>query len=488
MKHLLKNPSLLILLLLVAGKVSGFIKDALLAYYFGAGIESDAFFLSSSVSSLLYIALYASIAIVIVPKHTAALKDDGCVADLYTSYIVYLAASVLLGLMTYHFSEEIIGLLASNANDQVLSEASIYLKLISLTFPLSTGVAILNAIQSVRRTVFLVYLVPVFNNVLFCIGMVIFNGDGNLINIIVFSILSWAVLLFINLSSEKHLISKSISVIISARFTSFNYATLVIPGLFILVEQLALFVPIYFSSMSEVGDLTVYALANKLIMLVSSLALVVITANVLPKLAKAASSPDQIRHYLIESLGMLVMFSIPALVFLISMSEEVVDLAYTRGGFSDENKISVIGIFSIIVLALPLMVYRDLINRAFIVLSKARLGTILTVLITLIYFLLSWFLFPDYSIKGVAYAMVSSTFLHVILLIVFLFTDQRKKMVLGSINVISRKVLCGTAIIAPFMFIDINSVVFCALFCVLYVGLLFILNDPTIKKIIQIYV
>ena len=56
--------TIILIVLLVLGKATGFLKDLGITYFFGISETTDAFFIATYIASLLYIAVYASIPLV----------------------------------------------------------------------------------------------------------------------------------------------------------------------------------------------------------------------------------------------------------------------------------------------------------------------------------------------------------------------------------------------------------------------------------------
>ena len=60
--------------LIILGKLTGFFKDIVLTFFHGVSVVTDAYFLSNALASLVYMAVYMSIPVLIVPRYAQLLR------------------------------------------------------------------------------------------------------------------------------------------------------------------------------------------------------------------------------------------------------------------------------------------------------------------------------------------------------------------------------------------------------------------------------
>ena len=75
-KKIAKSTAALVIFALI-GKLFGFTRETLIAYYFGAGMETDAFTVSLNAVSLLSLPLSSSIATTFIPMLARVEQEEG---------------------------------------------------------------------------------------------------------------------------------------------------------------------------------------------------------------------------------------------------------------------------------------------------------------------------------------------------------------------------------------------------------------------------
>ena len=267
----------LILSLILLGKLSGFLKDVLITFYHGISVVTDAYFLSSSISSMLYMAIYAAIPVLVVPLYSRLVMNElisRINRDLSAALSFFFLVSICVAFFVFGSAHYLVILFSGTVDEQVNKLAVNYLSIMALTFGLSTLVSFFNSIQTVNKVVIPSYAVPIVNNSVFCMGLYFFSSAADFDKILMLGILAWIILLVIN-----YLISrKSFSFQRSAAFSLFSYRKFILlflPAVIAFyIEQINGFVGIYFASELGVGAISVFAYSNKLNMIFLSVFLV----------------------------------------------------------------------------------------------------------------------------------------------------------------------------------------------------------------------
>jgi len=407
-------------LLIILAKVSGFFKDLSIAYFFGVNESTDAFFLSMFLSSLVYTALYSSISLIVIPKYTLY-REKKCTDDeVFSIFFMFILASLILTVFIYCYAEYLVVYLSSSKSLSVNKNATLFLQIMALTFPLSTMVGILNSLQSVRGTFSFVYVTPVFNNLLFCLALVLFHTSLGMLAAVIAGVISWLCVFIFNFKNESLSVNRVFRLL---PFIKLKYAHITLFGgafLFVFIEQINNYIPIYLATMADSGSLTVYSFATKLNLLVLSVTLMLTTTHLMPKLAKC-EEPGQLNLFLRELLNIILLLSLPVVVVVTIYSEPIVKIVFLRGDFSSENAKEVALILSIIISAVPLIIIKDIFNRVFFSQSRVLLCVALTFTILIFNILFSYYLFHEFGLSGAATAFVISSFFQMLLLSLFIF-------------------------------------------------------------------
>ena len=478
--------TLVIVALIILGKLSGFFKDVLLTYFYNIGLETDALFLTTYIASLLYIALYSSISIVIIPKCLDTLKNKSPIKELYSLYVAYIVLSIILTIATIVYSKNIVSLFNSNNNTEIIDLSSNYLQLMALTFPLSTIIGILNSLQTVKNKLTLVYLTPVVNNFLFCIALFMFHEMKDFYYVLIAGLFSWCLLLFINISFEVISLRKVFKRLSKIRISKRSFFVLGLASLFVFIEQVNSFIPIYFISMSEEGSITLYTLASKLNFLILSVSLLVITTHLLPKLAVCSNSKEN-EKLLLDIFKMLSLLSFPIVFICYVQSYSIVSLLFSRGSFTVEDTNGLSSMFSLLVLMLPFFIFKDILNRSYFTQKRTKHCLLITVFATLINLIQSYFFYQIAGTEGVVISLVCTTYIQVMMLLIFSSKTFKYDLLCKVINIALLRAIIALVPIFLLYFYSFSLITYTILYLVIYLALLYLTGEVIIINIIKKY-
>lgn len=473
---------ILIFVLILLGKLSGFAKDILITFYHGVSVVTDAYFLSNSISSVLYMAIYSAIPVLIVPLYGRLVANEmrsSINRDLSAAIFFFFLVSVCVATFVFGAAHSLVNLFSGTIDEQVKELAVHYLSIMAITFALSTLVSFFNAIQTVNKIVTPSYAVPIINNSVFCMGLYFFSSVAEFDRILMLGILAWFILLIIN-----YLISrKSFSFEGGAAFAFFTdrkFILLFLPAVIAFyIEQLNGFVGIYFASELGVGAISVFAYSNKLNMIFLSVFLVFLTASLFPRIAAVSARDDQIElfRYLTGCIRLVVMCSIPAVIYMNFYAVEIVGILFQRGNFMIDDVVKVASVFSVVLLALPFCLVRDIMNRVFFSHGNTLTPVLLSLVALAINFSLSYALYQKYGLVGLAASAVVSTVFNSLVVI---FLVQRKIKFDLLVPCLKILVLCGTCGVIAYLslswlhgaFPDYWLVLFVPFFLVYFICLL----------------
>lgn len=417
-----------VLSLILLGKLSGFLKDVFMTFYHGVSVVTDAYFLSNSISSLLYMAIYSAIPVLLVPiySHLLVVGNRSRInQELSAALFFFLFISVCVAIFTFSSAGWLVEVFSNSIEGQVKELAVNYLSIMAVTFAFSTLVSFLNSIQTVDKTVIPSYIAPVVSNFVFCVGLYFFSSGEGFYKVLMLGVLAWSVLLVVNYCLSRQTFSFRPGAALSL-FSDKNFILLFLPAVVAFyIEQVNGFVGVYFSSELGVGAISVFSYANKLNMIFLSVFLVFLTASLFPRIAAVSARNDQIElfRYLMTCIRLLVICSVPAVVYMSFYSEEIVRLLFQRGNFMGDDVVKVASVFSVVLLALPFCLVRDVMNRVFFSHGNTLTPVLLSLGALAMNLVLSYTLYQQYGLVGLAVSAVISTLFNSL---VVLFLVQHK--------------------------------------------------------------
>lgn len=451
----------LVFLLVFLGKISGFFKDMLFTYYYGISVITDGYFLANSISSLLYIAVYSAVPVLVVPIYSRLLAAGNRVAadeKLTATLVFFFSISLVLGISVAVFSHGLVELFTGAASAQVKSLAGEYLSIMALTFALSTVVAFLNALQTVNKRSLPSYIVPLVNNLIFCLGLAVFSTSTGLVGVLYLGVVAWLVLLAVNAWSSKSYFSIKVSALGRA-FQDTRLLMLFLPAaLSFYVEQVNGFVGVFFASQLEAGAISVLGYAGKLNLIFLSVFLVFLTASLFPKIAVLVASDDsqKLSDYLNSCVRIIFLCALPVIIFMVFYAHKIVELLFKRGKFGEEDVANVAVVLSIMLVAVPFGLVRDVMNRFFFSRGSTLTPVMLSLVALLLNFLVSFSVYQHFGLMGLAWAVVLSTVASFCIAIFFVRRDAGISLVLPNLGTLA--VALSSATLATGLLLWMNTV------------------------------
>lgn len=411
----------LVALFILLGKATGLAKDMLLAYFEGTSATTDAFFLASAVSGLLVAGVYSAIPIAVVPLYVRLRGETGRESDLLGVVLFSLGWAVAAFLLVMFFGEYLLSLVAESS-PSVIIEANGYLRVMAFGFMFLTLVSVANSLQAVNGEWVPSYVVPIVNNLFFCISILLVREKGDFSIVVTAGVVAWVVLFIYGIPSLRLALGAAKGL----NITKENFLAVIsimAPALLVIyVEQMYVYVGTYFASGLDGHAITLWSYAGKLSLLFTSVFLVYLTTQIFPKLAGLAGNSDlsDLFSYIVKCFRLVGFFLAPVLIYLCVYANDLVALLFGRGRFDKNDQIAVAALLSILLLGVPFSIFRDLLNRASFAIGARAMSQGALVFSLLVNFGVGAVLSRKLGLLGVAWALVIATAANVLVLSVML--------------------------------------------------------------------
>ena len=393
------------------GAIAGFVLQLLVAYYFGAGSETDAFFMAQSTSEMLSkLLLGGSITAVFLPmfveRITQGRRDEAWNLGLNILHLTALIFIVLIGLIGLfaepfvHFiapgfdtatSEQTISLL------RVLLPSFLFLFLVELVTSMLHSVkhfltpALLRIVAPLTSVVVIVLLVQQLGIYALALGVLI----GSLLQL---ALVAWA--LSRHGFSYRFVLQPFDPAIKRLLYLvyPFIYSVVVTQGAGIVYRILV--------SDLDAGSLSSLKFAEKITQLLTIMFLNSVTFVVFPLLSEKASGKDYVgmRETIGSALRLITFVTVPLMVGVALLREPLIALIYQRGSFTAEDA----GLTSIALLFLVLGLTTNGIGSVFghavLALQKTRASVVVTIASQAVAISLFVLLVPPMGHAGLALA------------------------------------------------------------------------------------
>jgi len=325
-------------------RIVGFFRDMVIAYFFGAGMAADAFFVAFRIPNLWRrLVGEGSLTISFIPVYTEYLTQRTEEESREVTHIAFTMAGILLLILTLLgilLSPFLIRLIAPGFVE-IPEKFQLTVTLNQVMFPylffmglFALSMGILNS----RRHFFAPAFAPVFLNISIIISVFLFyHAFGNPVMALAAGVLAGGVIQF--LFQIPFLLNKRISF----RF-DFNFrhpaikriGLLMVPGLFgTAVYQLNVFIDTIFASFLPGGSVSYLWFADRLMEFPLGIFAFAIGMGALPSFSTlvAQGKMEELKEVLSFVFRLVCFISIPAMVGLIALKTPIVNLLYQRGKF-----------------------------------------------------------------------------------------------------------------------------------------------------------
>ncbi len=329
----------------VLSRVLGYVRDAAVAYVFGAGLYSDAFFMAFRIANLLRRlvgegALTSSFIPIFTEEMNRRSKEStrNLVSSVFTLFFVILVVLTALGMI---FSKEIVWLMSPGfASDPEKFRITINLTMFMFPYMVFIGLmAIAMGVLNSYRHFTAPALSPVFFNlaIIICVfALVPFLKTpvySLAIGVLLGGFLQFA--LQVPYLKKYGMMPRPLFHIDPAIKKIF---ILMGPAAFgVGVYQLNIFVTLWFSSQLAEGSVSYLYYAGRLMELPLGIFGIAVSTAVLPSLSEhvAKKEWDEFRGSLSFAVRIVNFVTIPAMVGLLVLSYPIIDVLFKRGEFGD---------------------------------------------------------------------------------------------------------------------------------------------------------
>ena len=362
----------------IISKLIGFIRDIIIANYYGASLVSDAYYYAYQIPSLSLILLggvggpfhSATVAIFskLIPDLNEKISKD--VNKLYSTFmtattIFFLVLSVIM----FVFSRQIMGLIISSGSVEMVNLAAEHLKIMTPLLVIGGIVGIYYGLLIIYKQFMLPNLSPIIMSAAI-IGVVVAVPSDQKGYALAWATTIGAILqLVIQYPNVRKLGFK-----VKPNFEFFNnpnfkeITELLFPAvLSSTVGQIHIYVDMFFTSSISEGAWTAIGYANRVFQFPVGILVTAFLVPLFPIFSRLVAENDMegIKSYFNKGVGVLFFVGIPIIIGILTVGMDSVRLVFERGAF-DENATFMVteALWCLSVSILP-YVFRDSITRVY---------------------------------------------------------------------------------------------------------------------------
>lgn len=429
-----------IAVIILLSKVAGFLRDIVVANYYGAGVVSDAYFYAYQIPALALVILggvggpFHSATVAVFSKLISDFnsKPESSVKKLFNTFETFtMALFALISLLCFFFPKEIMSVIINEGSPELLNLAAFHLKVMS-------PVVFIGAVMGLYYGILVTYkkfLLPNISPSMLSIGIIavllVTKGDstgfllalGTTIGAILQLVIQMPAVIRLGYSfrpSFDFFKNKSFNEILELLFPAFLSST---------IGQLGVYVDMFFSSGLKEGSWTAYGYANRIFQFPVGMMLTAILVPLFPLFSRLVAKNDTegVRHYFQKGVGTLIFVGTFLMTVIFVVRTDAIRLALQRGAFDNDATIVVSEILFFITLSIIPYVFRDSATRLFYSFNDSKTPFMIAIACIAIKCILNLILVKPFGINGIALSTTLVTLFNATTLGILL----RKKIKIG---------------------------------------------------------
>lgn len=400
--------AVLMAILTLCSKLLGFIREMIMANFFGASYVVDAYVLATAMPTILFGGIFVSVATAYMPLYSKIRETEGDQkGNKFTSEVINLllivsACASIIGII---FSDQLVSLLASGFVGETAKLTSYFVK-ITFTYTLFSSIAGILDSYLQYKGVFLSQIISGYAQNIIIITVIIISAFSS------YYYLAFGMLLgvacrftIVALISRRKKFKYSLTITLDGAVK--KIALLAVP-VFIgsSIQQVSTFVDKTLASGLPEGSVSALNYAMLLVVLVTSLTTGIFSTIVYPKLTQANSIEDYGRLNSIVGTGMtlVLMIAIPCSLGAITFSHQVVQIVYERGAFEAHATSLTSSAFVFYALGIVFIAVSDLLTKVYYSMHNMKLPMIFAGISVIIDIILNLILVRFMEHNGLALA------------------------------------------------------------------------------------
>jgi len=450
-------------LVLIVSKLTGFIRDVVLSYQFGASTLSDAYLVSLTIPGSVFAFLAVAIRAIFVPTYTKLKeKYSEDEAELYTQRLcaVFVLISILLSIVGWIFARSIVFAYASGFDKETADIAVFLTRLNLITLFMLSLEYIYEALLQVKGQYIISELTSLPANLIlivsyYCVSSfgIVFFSIGKIVSVAAQFALTSALLIF------KYKRRIKIRTTIKDSFRDKNVQKTIKDAMPVMVgtsgNEINKLIDRSVASNLSVGGISSLVYANRLNALVIEICVNSVVTIEFPRISEHAGKGDikGLKEEIISGLSYMYFFLIPATIVMLLYSYEIAGLIFGHGKGTSTIENTAVSFFyySFGVLAVGV---REIIIRGFYSVGNTRTPAIIAIIAIMINILLDFLLSGILGFGGIALATSVASIFAALMDTIYLHKA------IGRINLLQDRINIAKIIIATVLSAVISYAVF----------------------------
>ena len=375
----------LIAVITILSKLIGFIRDIVIANFYGAALVSDAYYYAYQIPSLSLILLggvggpFHSATVAVFSKlipdlHTKPQQD---VNKLYSTFLTGTTIFFLiLSILMFVFSKEIMSVIISSGSQEMINLAAQHLKIMTPLLVIGGIVGIYYGILIIYKQFMLPNMSPIIMSLAIIAIVIAVPSDNKGYALAIATTIGAILQLAIQYPNIRKLGFKWKPDFSFKNNSKFKEITeLLFPAvLSSTVGQIHIYVDMFFTSSIAAGAWTAIGYANRVFQFPVGILTTAFLVPLFPIFSRLVADGDMdgIRKYFNKGVGVLFFAAIPIIVCILSIGEDAVRFIFQRGAFDSNATFMVTEALWFLSVSILPYVFRDSITRVYYSFNDSR--------------------------------------------------------------------------------------------------------------------
>ncbi len=419
MKNNIFKNSVILIGLLIITKLSGFVKEMLVAQFYGASNITDAYNVVVSMSSILFEGFTVAICMAYISVITKERDNEKKFLEVTSGVMTLLWIVVfILSILSTIFAKYICKLFAVGFDNETMNMTISMARIVLPIASLFVIKGILGGYLQVRGSfwytgigtfvmnlILIVSIISSHNNIyILAGGYVLATVCVTILGVINAKIQKFRFIFKLKVKDDllKNILRLALPIFVAQSITDLN----------LLIDR-------NFASVLGSGMISIFNYANKLNVLFIAIFAQAFSTVIFPEFAKAAkdkAKKETFNILLNKAIKIAVYVMIPIAAFVFFAADQIVDIAFFRGAFTKENVFITGNILQIYALTMPFMSAVEIYTKGFYALENTKKPMIYSFISLVINIVGNWELIRLFGYRGLAAATLLSVVIQIILL------------------------------------------------------------------------
>ncbi len=463
----MKRTALFIMLLVTLAKITGFLREITLSYFFGASEITDAYFVAQTIPRVLIKFIGVGVVAGFIPIYTRIKDNQGFeMANKFTNQVLHLSFvfSTFIVLLVLFFPEAVLFAFASGFDGAQKDFAILFIRIMVFATYFMSFQHVFKGFLHANNTFWAPAIIGVPINIVI-IASIFIASQNNPVAMAYGYVIATASQMALILPV---VIKKKFSYRINISLTDDKVKLLLITILPIMlsvgVNDINEIISQNIASQFVEGSLSAMNYARRLNSFMNGVIISAITAAMFPIISRMAAQGDisRLKKVLNESVNFNLLILVPAAVGGMIFSQEIISLVFGRGEFDDIAIGKASRVLFFLLIGLPFIGLKNVFQRAFFALNDTKTPLLVTILSvsTKLSFALMIYFFTNLEIAGLALATSIATIVGFIFLFLFLRKKigvlKLKNMVMTALKILVASLLMG--ILVKWLYVQLLSI------------------------------